>query len=122
MSVSSEYAAGSCASRENSASSSRSPPFRFLLQLCCSSSSLDHGPASLNVVETNPFKHLTHLCLKLLHGTDVEIKKFLASCLASMKVRSHTCELTHLCPFWAGCVGQLHWLRGVLVRCALHLG
>ncbi|XP_012697393.2 spindle assembly abnormal protein 6 homolog [Clupea harengus] len=67
---------------------------RFLLQLCCSSSSLDHGPASLNVVETNPFKHLTHLCLKLLHGTDVEIKKFLASCLASMKEEKQLLEQT----------------------------
>ncbi|XP_041913195.1 spindle assembly abnormal protein 6 homolog isoform X1 [Alosa sapidissima] len=65
---------------------------RFLLQLCCSSSSLDHGPASLNVVETNPFKHLTHLSLKLLHGTDVEIKKFLASCLANMKEEKQLLE------------------------------
>uniref|UniRef100_A0AAY4BES0 Spindle assembly abnormal protein 6 homolog n=1 Tax=Denticeps clupeoides TaxID=299321 RepID=A0AAY4BES0_9TELE len=58
---------------------------RFLLQLCCPSTTLGHGPASLNIVETNAFKHLTHLSLKLLHGTDVEIKKFLASCLASVK-------------------------------------
>lgn len=50
-----------------------------------SSSYLDNSPAFLNVVETNPFKHLTHLSLKLLPGNDVEIKKFLAGCLKCSK-------------------------------------
>ncbi|NXY85725.1 SAS6 protein, partial [Alcedo cyanopectus] len=58
---------------------------RFLLQLVSSASVLDHTPISLNVVETNPFKHLTHLSLKFLPGNDAEIKKFLASCLKSLK-------------------------------------
>ncbi|XP_034293227.1 spindle assembly abnormal protein 6 homolog isoform X2 [Pantherophis guttatus] len=58
---------------------------RFLLQLVSSGSSLDHTPSFLNVVETNPFKHLTHLSLKFLPGNDAEIKKFLASCLKSTK-------------------------------------
>uniref|UniRef100_A0A8C5RSB7 Spindle assembly abnormal protein 6 homolog n=1 Tax=Laticauda laticaudata TaxID=8630 RepID=A0A8C5RSB7_LATLA len=58
---------------------------RFLLQLVSSGSSLDHTPSFLNVVETNPFKHLTHLSLKFLAGNDAEIKKFLASCLKSIK-------------------------------------
>ncbi|XP_010016171.1 PREDICTED: LOW QUALITY PROTEIN: spindle assembly abnormal protein 6 homolog [Nestor notabilis] len=58
---------------------------RFLLQLVSSASVLDHAPVSLNVVETNPFKHLTHLSLKFLPGNDAEIKKFLASCLKSLK-------------------------------------
>ncbi|XP_077602171.1 spindle assembly abnormal protein 6 homolog isoform X2 [Crocuta crocuta] len=58
---------------------------RFLLQLVSPASILDNSPAFLNVVETNPFKHLTHLSLKLLPGNDVEIKKFLASCLKSSK-------------------------------------
>uniref|UniRef100_A0A8D0HME9 Spindle assembly abnormal protein 6 homolog n=1 Tax=Sphenodon punctatus TaxID=8508 RepID=A0A8D0HME9_SPHPU len=58
---------------------------RFLLQLVSSASVLDHTPASLNVVETNPFKHLTHLSLKLLPGNDAEIKKFLAICLKCIK-------------------------------------
>ncbi|KAM6129057.1 LOW QUALITY PROTEIN: spindle assembly abnormal protein 6 homolog [Phoenicopterus ruber ruber] len=57
---------------------------RFLLQLVSSASVLDHTPVSLNVVETNPFKHLTHLSLKL-PGNDAEIKKFLASCLKCLK-------------------------------------
>uniref|UniRef100_A0A8B9QEX5 Spindle assembly abnormal protein 6 homolog n=1 Tax=Apteryx owenii TaxID=8824 RepID=A0A8B9QEX5_APTOW len=59
---------------------------RFLLQLVSSASVLDHTPVSLNVVETNPFKHLTHLSLKFLPGNDAEIKKFLASCLKCLKI------------------------------------
>lgn len=60
---------------------------RFLLQLVSTEAILDNSPALLNVVETNPFKHLTHLSLKLLPGNDVEIKKFLADCLKCSKVR-----------------------------------
>ncbi|XP_066209578.1 spindle assembly abnormal protein 6 homolog [Saccopteryx leptura] len=58
---------------------------RFLLQLVSPAALLDSSPALLNVVETNPFKHLTHLSLKLLPGNDVEIKKFLAGCLKCSK-------------------------------------
>ncbi|XP_024908063.1 spindle assembly abnormal protein 6 homolog isoform X3 [Pteropus alecto] len=58
---------------------------RFLLQLVSPAAVLDNSPAFLNVVETNPFKHLTHLSLKLLPGSDVEIKKFLAGCLKCSK-------------------------------------
>ncbi|XP_004699290.1 spindle assembly abnormal protein 6 homolog [Echinops telfairi] len=58
---------------------------RFLLQLVSPAAILDSSPAFLNVVETNPFKHLTHLSLKLLPGNDVEIKKFLAVCLKCSK-------------------------------------
>ncbi|XP_061489803.1 spindle assembly abnormal protein 6 homolog isoform X2 [Rhineura floridana] len=58
---------------------------RFLLQLVSSGSNLDHTPAFLNVVETNPFKHLNHLSLKFLPGNDAEIKKFLATCLKCVK-------------------------------------
>ncbi|XP_036377106.1 spindle assembly abnormal protein 6 homolog [Megalops cyprinoides] len=65
---------------------------RFLLQLSSPSSVLDHSPASLNIVETNAFKHLTHLSLKLLHGTDVEIKKYLAVCLSNVKEENKLLE------------------------------
>ncbi|NXX87210.1 SAS6 protein, partial [Urocolius indicus] len=58
---------------------------RFLLQLVSSASVPDHSPVSLNIVETNPFKHLTHLSLKFLPANDAEIKKFLASCLKCLK-------------------------------------
>ncbi|XP_021498385.1 spindle assembly abnormal protein 6 homolog [Meriones unguiculatus] len=58
---------------------------RFLLQLISSAALLDNSPVFLNVVETNPFKHLIHLSLKLLPGNDVELKKFLAACLKCSK-------------------------------------
>ncbi|RXM28105.1 Spindle assembly abnormal protein 6-like [Acipenser ruthenus] len=61
---------------------------RFLLQFLSSTPVLDHTPAHLNIVETNAFKHLTHLSLKLLHGTDVEIKKYLAICLTCVKAQT----------------------------------
>ncbi|CAF91631.1 unnamed protein product, partial [Tetraodon nigroviridis] len=48
---------------------------RFLLQLFCASAVLD-GPVTLGVVETNAFKHLNHLSLRLAHGSDREIKEF----------------------------------------------
>uniref|UniRef100_UPI00358ED828 spindle assembly abnormal protein 6 homolog n=1 Tax=Myxine glutinosa TaxID=7769 RepID=UPI00358ED828 len=65
---------------------------RFLLQLICSSSLAERGPACLNVVETNSFKHLTHLSLCLLPGSDNEIKKYLASCLRSLKEENTTLQ------------------------------
>ncbi|XP_053929082.1 spindle assembly abnormal protein 6 homolog isoform X2 [Cuculus canorus] len=65
---------------------------RFLLQLVSSSALLDHTPVYLNVVETNPFKHLTHLSLKFLPGNDAEIKKFLATCLKCLKEDKMTLE------------------------------
>ena len=47
----------------------------------------DRSTAMLNVVETNPFKHLTHLSLKFVPGTDSDVKKYLADCLKQFKVR-----------------------------------
>ena len=46
----------------------------------------DRVTAMLNVVETNPFKHLTHLSLKFVPGTDADVKKYLADCLKQLKV------------------------------------
>uniref|UniRef100_A0A9J8CBI1 Spindle assembly abnormal protein 6 homolog n=1 Tax=Cyprinus carpio carpio TaxID=630221 RepID=A0A9J8CBI1_CYPCA len=43
-------------------------------------------PSNLNIVETNAFKHLTHLSLKLLPGSDTDIKKYLATCLSTVKL------------------------------------
>lgn len=59
---------------------------RFLLQFVVGIG-LDQGVATLHVVETNPFKHLTHLSLKFLPGSDAEVKKYLASCLKNLLVR-----------------------------------
>lgn len=60
---------------------------RFLLHISCQSPVLD-GPVIFSVVETNAFKHLNHLSLRLVQGSDKEIKEYLAQCLSSLKVRS----------------------------------
>ncbi|CAH2294328.1 spindle assembly abnormal 6 homolog [Pelobates cultripes] len=61
---------------------------RFLLQLLTSSSVPDSAPANLNIIETNPFKHLTHLSLKLLAGNDSDVKKYLATCIQNLKLEN----------------------------------
>uniref|UniRef100_A0AAQ6ALU4 Spindle assembly abnormal protein 6 N-terminal domain-containing protein n=1 Tax=Amphiprion ocellaris TaxID=80972 RepID=A0AAQ6ALU4_AMPOC len=62
---------------------------RFLLYLSCQSPVLE-GSATFTVVETNAFKHLNHLSLRLAHGSDNEVKEYLAVCLSSLKVGSFT--------------------------------
>lgn len=52
----------------------------------------DHCIHVLNIVETNPFKHLIHLSLKFIPGQDSDIKKYLADCLKQLK---ETNELLH---------------------------
>ena len=63
----------------------KSSTCRFLLQFTTNGTSL-HSNGQLDIVETNPFKHLIHLSLKFLPGNDDEIKKYLASCIKSLKV------------------------------------
>ncbi|KAG8455338.1 hypothetical protein GDO86_001512 [Hymenochirus boettgeri] len=65
------------------------PVPRFLLQLTASNA-LDCMSASLNIIETNPFKHLIHLSLKLLAGNDGEVKKYLATCIKGLKMENYT--------------------------------
>lgn len=43
------------------------------------------APCILNIVEVNPFKHLNHLSLKFLPGSDTDVKSHLAMCLKQMK-------------------------------------
>lgn len=62
---------------------------KFVLQLVCNGTSLACA-ANLNIIETNQFKHLTHLSLKFLPGTDSDIKRYLAECLKTMKVQNET--------------------------------
>ena len=57
---------------------------RFLLHLV--TSTIDKNNAMLNVIETNAFKHLTHLSLKLLQPNDTALKKYLGECLILLKV------------------------------------
>ena len=61
------------------------PNCRFVLHLM-RSEPLAQGLAELCLVETNPFKHLTHLALKLQPGNDTDVKKYLATCLKSLQV------------------------------------
>uniref|UniRef100_A0A3B4BLN9 Spindle assembly abnormal protein 6 homolog n=1 Tax=Periophthalmus magnuspinnatus TaxID=409849 RepID=A0A3B4BLN9_9GOBI len=65
---------------------------RFLLQLCCQGPTLE-GPATLSVVETNAFKHLNHLSLRLSPGSDKDIKDYLASCLSRLKEEKEELEV-----------------------------
>uniref|UniRef100_A0A3Q1FWH5 Spindle assembly abnormal protein 6 homolog n=1 Tax=Acanthochromis polyacanthus TaxID=80966 RepID=A0A3Q1FWH5_9TELE len=62
---------------------------RFLLYLSCQSPVLE-GSATFTVVETNAFKHLNHLSLRLAHGSDSEVKEYLAVCLSSLKAEKQT--------------------------------
>lgn len=63
---------------------------RFILQLVANSNS-----AILNIIETNPFKHLVHLALKFLPGTDCEVKKYLADCLKLAKVSKYLLDILY---------------------------
>ncbi|XP_040895983.1 spindle assembly abnormal protein 6 homolog [Toxotes jaculatrix] len=65
---------------------------RFLLHLSCPSPALE-GPANFSVVETNAFKHLNHLSLRLAQGSDKEVKDYLAVCLSSLKAEKQTLEM-----------------------------
>uniref|UniRef100_A0A8C8DKQ7 Spindle assembly abnormal protein 6 homolog n=1 Tax=Oryzias sinensis TaxID=183150 RepID=A0A8C8DKQ7_9TELE len=65
---------------------------RFVLHLNCQSAALE-GPASFSVVETNAFKHLNHLSLRLAQGSDRELKDYLAACLASTKAEKQALDL-----------------------------
>uniref|UniRef100_A0A1I8IGQ3 SAS-6_N domain-containing protein n=1 Tax=Macrostomum lignano TaxID=282301 RepID=A0A1I8IGQ3_9PLAT len=56
---------------------------RYILQL---SPGPDHW--CLNVVETNPFKHLTHLSLRFLAGSDADVRDYLAACLKKLRTDS----------------------------------
>ncbi|KAK1896471.1 Spindle assembly abnormal protein 6 like [Dissostichus eleginoides] len=51
------------------------------------------GPATFSVVETNAFKHLNHLSLRLVQGSDKEIKDYLAVCLSSLKAEKQAVEM-----------------------------
>lgn len=60
---------------------------RFILHFISQGSlNGERTTCTLNVIETNPFKHLTHLSLKFIPGTDSDIKKYLADCLKQFKV------------------------------------
>ncbi|GAB6028756.1 Spindle assembly abnormal protein 6 [Chamberlinius hualienensis] len=53
---------------------------RFVLQM-----QLSNGSSLLNIVEINPFKHLVHLALKLVPGSDADVKRYLADTVKNLK-------------------------------------
>jgi len=67
---------------------------RFILQFTCSLGSMTSSSClgTLEVVETNPFKHLVHLSLKFVAGNDEEVKKYLVTCLKSLKEEKSSLE------------------------------
>ncbi|XP_047442269.1 spindle assembly abnormal protein 6 homolog [Mugil cephalus] len=65
---------------------------RFLLCLS-SQSQLLEGPATFSVVETNAFKHLNHLSLRLVQGADKEVKDYLAGCLSALKAEKEALDI-----------------------------
>ncbi|KAM7388806.1 hypothetical protein PAMP_024953 [Pampus punctatissimus] len=64
---------------------------RFVLHLLCQSPALE-GPASFSIVETNAFKHLNHLSLRLAQGSDKHVRDYLAACLSSLKAEKQALE------------------------------
>eukprot|EP01135_Chromosphaera_perkinsii_P001561 Nk52_evm31s207 gene=Nk52_evmTU31s207 len=78
--------------------SSRSP--KFVIDLVTNDASglkanSMKSSAFLNIVEINPFKHLSHLSLKFQPGSDLNVKEFLADSLKLLKaqVKKLECEL-----------------------------
>ena len=59
---------------------------KFVLQLIQTG---EGGRTVFEVVETNPFKHLTHLSLRVLPGTDRTVKEYLGDCLRSYKIENN---------------------------------
>ncbi|GFS49387.1 spindle assembly abnormal protein 6 homolog [Nephila pilipes] len=63
---------------------------KFLLVFNMSGKVGDFTSSSqLDVVETNPFKHLTHLSLKFVAATDSSIRQYLALCFKNLKEENH---------------------------------
>uniref|UniRef100_A0A3B3XF61 SAS-6 coiled-coil domain-containing protein n=1 Tax=Poecilia mexicana TaxID=48701 RepID=A0A3B3XF61_9TELE len=66
------------------------------------------GCATFSIVETNAFKHLNHLSLRLIQGSEKEVKEYLAACLASLKTLSEkTKELEKLRSEWTNKTSSL---------------
>ncbi|XP_071800128.1 spindle assembly abnormal protein 6 homolog [Asterias amurensis] len=82
---------------------------KFVLHLM-RSEPLAQGLAELCLVETNPFKHLTHLALKLQPGNDTDVKKYLATCLKSLQAEHNkvSMRLTHTETSLSGQLKETH--------------
>ena len=60
--------------------------FRFSLHLSTGMSCAT-SQSNLEIVETNPFKHLVHLSLKFFPAKNEELKNYLVNCLKKVKVK-----------------------------------
>lgn len=69
----------------SNASSSAAATPKFLAQMTNYSAGTPAARSLFTVVETNTFKHITHLSLQFLPGTDQSVKKYLASLVQSYK-------------------------------------
>uniref|UniRef100_A0A8C9S9P8 Spindle assembly abnormal protein 6 homolog n=1 Tax=Scleropages formosus TaxID=113540 RepID=A0A8C9S9P8_SCLFO len=64
----------------------------YSLQLISPSQGLDHSHANLIFVQINEYRQYPLLSLKLFHGTDLEIKKYLADCMSNLKEEKQLLE------------------------------
>ncbi|GFQ83724.1 spindle assembly abnormal protein 6 homolog [Trichonephila clavata] len=62
---------------------------KFLLVLNVSDKVGNFSSSQLDIIETNPFKHLTHLSLKFVAATDSSIRQYLALCFKNLKEENH---------------------------------
>uniref|UniRef100_H2Z0L2 Spindle assembly abnormal protein 6 N-terminal domain-containing protein n=1 Tax=Ciona savignyi TaxID=51511 RepID=H2Z0L2_CIOSA len=112
-----------------------SPKFLLQVKLKNSFGSGNGGSGILKVIETNPFKHLTHLSLNFHHGNDSDVKKYLASCLktslVSKRMWTVNMQFAYICPIpilfnYLSCIwqfkGKQAWLEERLNNTERDLG
>ena len=59
---------------------------RFCLHLHLSATTSNGVAPDLQIIETNPFRHLTHISLRLIPASDSYLKKYLAQTILAFKV------------------------------------
>jgi len=73
------------------------PTPKFVTEFVTAPRGATCGPVSaqLKIIETNPFKNLEHLTLKLVHGTDSDVKKHLAEKLKGLSEKLNVESKAH---------------------------
>jgi hypothetical protein len=74
------------------------------------------GDSTFTVVETNQFKHLSHLSLVFRQGNDSVIKQFLAGRLAEYKASGEKKQLS-LAFFFLLCKKTIGLISGIFMAC-----
>jgi hypothetical protein len=75
------------------------------------------GDSTFTVVETNQFKHLSHLSLVFRQGNDSVIKQFLAGRLAEYKASGEKKQLSLVFFFFFLCKKTIGLISGIFVAC-----